>query len=299
MLTSSGGDRALQDALIRLLADAPFRDAIGALTEGQGYDDIPAEHIAVLRAADPDRVHRFARFLARQYYYERIVHFHRYSRSLARWTRRRPEDVLRRAEFDALLPSLVLGGRETARDLARLLYVHLAHPPGAPPYAADLVRYENAQLVAEAGPRLWRSDEVRRPLTGDSMPARAPDASVHDFDWDLPPLLPSLLAAAADASASIPPPDGTPARITLLFARSPRGRVSVLRSPPAVVTFLSLLDGSRSIAAAAQLSGIPGPEAVAITNELAQVGAVVDETVRRCTREPAAPHRAACGESRG
>src|SRR3989449_5690420 len=51
--------------------------------------------------------------------YERLVHFFKYSRALARVTGRRPEAILRRPGFDALLPTAVLGSRETARAVAR------------------------------------------------------------------------------------------------------------------------------------------------------------------------------------
>ena len=80
-------DRALQDAVIRALADAPYR----ASPEWRG-----------LALADPTRLERFARFLARHFYHERLVHFFKYSRALARVTGRRPEAVLTSAGFDAL-----------------------------------------------------------------------------------------------------------------------------------------------------------------------------------------------------
>src|SRR2546430_11087680 len=75
-LTAMPSDRALQDDVIRALADAPYR----------------ASHAWRRRElADPDRVERYARFLARHFYYERIVHFFKYSRALARVTGRAPE----------------------------------------------------------------------------------------------------------------------------------------------------------------------------------------------------------------
>src|SRR5207244_1039811 len=73
MPPSSATDRALQDEVIRALADAPFR----ASPEWRR-----------LALADPDRVERYARFLARHFYHERIVHFFKYSRALARITGR-------------------------------------------------------------------------------------------------------------------------------------------------------------------------------------------------------------------
>ena len=99
-------DRALQDHVIRALADAPYR----ASTEW---------HRRAL--ADPERVERYARFLARHFYYERIVHFFKYSRALARATGRRPEAVLNQPGFDALLPTVVLGSRASTQAVAAVL----------------------------------------------------------------------------------------------------------------------------------------------------------------------------------
>ena len=104
-------DRALQDHVIRALADAPYR----ASTEWRRR-----------ALADPERVERYARFLARHFYYERIVHFFKYSRALARVTGRRPEAVLNQPGFDALLPTVVLGSRASAQAVARLVVDHVA-----------------------------------------------------------------------------------------------------------------------------------------------------------------------------
>src|SRR2546421_2811368 len=139
----SESDRALQDSVIRALADAPYR----ASPEWRG-----------LALADPTRLERFARFLARHFYFERVVHFFKYSRALARVTGRRPEAVLHSPGFDALLSTAVLGSRATARAVAALAVRHL-RPAGAArsiPYLDDLLAYEEAVMVAEAGARAWR-----------------------------------------------------------------------------------------------------------------------------------------------
>src|SRR5467141_2422478 len=104
-------DRALQDEVIRALADAPYRTS----AEWRGR-----------QLADAGQVERFARFLARHFYHERIVHFFKYSRALARVTGRAPEAILKSPAFDALLPTLVLGSRETAAAVARLVTAHVA-----------------------------------------------------------------------------------------------------------------------------------------------------------------------------
>src|SRR5439155_19146512 len=140
-VTRLSSDRAVQDDVIRALADAPYRASADWRRRG---------------LADPGRVERYARFLARHFYYERIVHFFKYSRALARVTGRAPEAILKSPAFDALLPTLLLGSRETARLVARLVAAHVAAGPVPIPYLADLLRYEEAMMVVEAGPRVWR-----------------------------------------------------------------------------------------------------------------------------------------------
>ena len=108
-------DRALQDQLIRLLADAPFHDALMHVDEGVAYGGLTADQVEAMRAGDLRRMDRFARFLARQYYHERLWHFHKYSRALAHWTGRSPEGLLQTPAFAALLPTIILGSRTTAR----------------------------------------------------------------------------------------------------------------------------------------------------------------------------------------
>src|SRR5207244_4562873 len=86
---------------------------------------------------------------------DRLVPFCQYSRALARATGRAPEAVLTSPAFDALLPTLVLGSRETAMVVARLVTAHVAAGRVSVPYLADLLQYEEAMMVVEAGPRGW------------------------------------------------------------------------------------------------------------------------------------------------
>src|SRR5256886_3143734 len=147
------------------------------------------------RLADPERVERYGRFLARHFYYERLVHFFKYSRALARVTGRRPEAILRRPGFDALLPTAVLGSRETARAVARLAVEYVSEADAPIPYLADLLRYEEAMMVVEAGPRQWRDSDG---AAGAGSRERYPPEKVEgtllvEVAFDLPPVLPILL----------------------------------------------------------------------------------------------------------
>ena len=211
-------DRALQDAVIRALADAPYR----ASPEWRG-----------LALADPTRLERFARFLARHFYHERLVHFFKYSRALARVTGRRPEAVLTSAGFDALLPTAVLGSRATAHTVAALAVHHVRSAGAAPsiPYLDDLLAYEQAMMVAEAGPRVWRESGKGEMGKGKGTSPELVEGTVLlDLAYDLPAVLPKLLQPWTEV------PQAAPQQVKLLIARSPHGRVTVARADAAVAS---------------------------------------------------------------
>ena len=254
-MTRVPSDRALQDDVIRALADAPFRASL----EWRRRE-----------LADPERVERYARFLARHFYYERIVHFFKYSRALARVTGRTPEAILKTAGFDALLPTLVLGSRDTAARVARLVMTHLAAGLAPVPYLADLLRYEEAMMVVEAGARVWRdspeaegagSRERHRPETVEGT-------VLLDLAFDLPAVLPKLLQAWTDV------PQAPQRRTKLLVARSPHGRVAVAKSDEGVAAVLELADGKRTLEELAQGAGLPVPELRHTLQGLVDLGAV-------------------------
>ncbi len=250
-------DRAVQDEVIRALADAPYRASAAWRERG---------------LADAARVERFARFLARHFYHERVVHFFRYSGALARVTGRRPEAVLRQAGFDALLGSAVLGSRETARAVAALVAAHVAGrggSDGAVPYHADLLRYEETMMVVEAGPRVWRETG-----TGDGgrgkggSPELVEGTALLELAYDLAAVLPALLRPWST------PPDAPRRPTTLLVARSPHGRVTVARADEAVVSIVRLSDGVRTLEDLARTAGLGTAELEASLSGLTEIGAV-------------------------
>ena len=254
-MTQGRGDRAVQDRVIRALADARYR----ASPAWQAY------HLA-----DPDRVERYARFLARHFYYERIVQFFKYSRSLARVTGRAPEAVLKGDGFDLLLPSVVLGSRETAQAVARLVVAHLAAARAPIPYLADLLRYEEAMMLVEAGPRVWRDGG---PTEGAGSGERYPPEKVEgtvllDLQYDLPAVLPRLLEPWTEVPRA-------PERPTqLLVARSPHGRVAVAKSDAGIAAVVALADGKRTLEQLAAGAGLPVATLEATLQGLVELGAV-------------------------
>lgn len=251
---SSPSDRAVQDLVIRALADARYRASPEWLGRG---------------LADAARVERYARFLARHFYHERIVQFFKYSRALTRITRRPPEAVLTRDGFDALLPHAVLGTRETARAVAHLVVDYVAGSDAPVPYLRDLLRYEEAMMVAEAGPRIWRDAGAAgvEPTSG-TAPETVEGTVVLELSFDLPVVLPGLLRPWTE-----PPP--APARPTrLLVARSAHGRVAVARGDAGVAAVVELADGRRTLEQIASGAGLPLAELQATVAGLVDLGAL-------------------------
>ncbi len=247
-------DRALQDLVLRALADGPFR----ASREWQQR-----------ALADPVLVERFARFLARHFYHERIVHFFKYSRALARVTDRRPEAVLRSPAFDALLPTMVLGGRDTARAVAGLVAGHVVQGAAAArvPYLEELLGYESAMMIAEAGPRVWRDDEPPK-RDDDGAPETVEGTALLELAYDLPAILPQLLAPWAGV------PEAAARPTTLLIARSPHGRVTVARTDSVAARVVELANGRRTPEELARATGVGPGELEAALAGLSELGAV-------------------------
>jgi len=247
-------DRAVQDALIRALADAPYRGSPSWRTQ---------------ELANQDRLERFARFLARHYYYERLVHFFKYSRALARVTGRPPEAVLTSPAFDALLPTLVLGSRASAVAVAGLAVAHVrSGDAAAVPFLDDLLRYEESMMIVESGARVWRDGTAEPVRQQRSMPMRVEGTMLLDLQVDLPVVLPALLGPWTE----VPRAPRRPTR--LLIARSSRGRVSVARTSSAIATLLELADGRKSLDDLAREAGLRPGELEATLDQLVEIGAV-------------------------
>jgi hypothetical protein len=249
-------DRGLQDEIIRALADAPYRAS-------------PAWRARAL--ADPERVDRFARFLARHYYFERLVHFFKYSRALGTVTGRMPESVLTGPAFDALLADLVLGSRASAIAVAGLAadFVRGGRVAGVP-YLEELLAYEQGMMVVESGARLWRDDGGDGAAQANpwSVPLRVEGTMLLDLQFDLPRVLPALLRPWTTV------PEAPRQATRLLIARSSRGRVSVARTNATVATLLELADGRKSMEDLAREAGLRPGELEATLQQLVEIGAV-------------------------
>lgn len=256
--------RSLHDALLRVLTSAELRrrlaagdDAVAGLLGG--------EEAAVLRAADPERLARLARFMGRHFYRERIVRLFAASRAVARARGTEPLGILDGAAFGALLDAAELGSGMTAEGVARLVEDALRAALAGLAYGGDLVAYEGALFRAEAGPRRWRD-----PVDGleSGRAARSAHARLCALEWDVT----GLVAAVRRGDAAPPEPPRAPTR--LLVALAPNGRVTTVRCPEAVERLLAALDGVRSTAEAAAAAGVGEAEAAQVLRQLGEVGAV-------------------------
>lgn len=266
-------DRDTQDELIRALADADFRNSAQWRSK---------------RMADEERVERFARFLARHFYRERVIHFFKYSRRLASVTGRRPERVVDSPAFGEVVPRVSLGSRETAAEVSGLVVDDQLESERADevPYLRDLLRYQEAMMVVEAGPRDWgeprasviRPDDRRdgnERGDGDDGDDDGTDVvevvegtRVLELDHDLPAVLPALM----EPWTEVPEAPGRPIR--LLVARSPHGRVSVAHTNATVTRLLELVDGHRTGRELAADAGLDPAAVPRLLEGLDELGAI-------------------------
>src|SRR5262249_44237759 len=120
-------DRALQDDLIRYLSDAPLRHH-------------PPKSLK-LPHGEAAKAEKFARFLARRYYRDRLIRSFRYSRLFSDRTGRRAEEVCDAAAFEPFLQQCVLGSVESAQRVAGMACAHLSTGAGLFPWWSALTDY--------------------------------------------------------------------------------------------------------------------------------------------------------------
>jgi len=163
----------------------------------------------------------------------------------------------------------VLGSRETAQAVARLVVAHVAAARAAIPYLVDLLRYEEAMMLVEAGPRVWRETAKRETGSGKGEPPETVEGTLLlDLRYDLPAVLPKLLQPWTE----VPPAPERPTQ--LLVARSPHGRVAVARSDAGIAALVQLADGKRTLEQLAAGAGLAVGDLEATLRGLVELGAV-------------------------
>lgn len=245
---SRKSDRELQDEVITYLADATLRG---------NASELPLAPEQAQRAA------RFARFLARRYYRDRLARSFRYSRRFGP----SPESIVDTPAFDAFLDDCVLGSLRAAERVADLLVDHFRRLPAPGPWWNDLLEYERLFLLQAATSDNTSATEFPRPT---------PSARCHTFSWDLPNLLPRLKSGE---------PAGQELRreVTLLFSRNHLGRIYVVEVDEATTAVFYAADGRRSPAQIAATSALSSGVVKQTLRALAQVGAIVASSAEEAT----------------
>ena len=236
---STSSDRDLQDALITYLADATVRRA-------------PAVPLP-LSPEQAQRARRFARFLARRYYRDRLARSFRYSRRFGVAA----ETLADTPAFSTFLDECVLGSVPSAERVADLAVNHLNRLPAPGPWWSDLLQYERLFFLQAA------TTENAVPA---ASPQPSPSARCHRFSWNLPELLLRLKSGVA-MSAELR------RAVTLLFSRAD-GRIYVVEVDEATAAVFHGASARLSPAQITETTSLPAATVQQSLAALAQVGAL-------------------------
>ncbi len=237
-------DRALQDELIRYLSDAHLRAApTGSLR---------------ISADEARKAQKFARFLARRYYRDRLLRSFRYSRRFADRTGRRAEEVCGLPECEGFLDDCVLGSLQSARRASEMAVAYLSPGRNLFPWWSDLILYESAHLLQTA--------TTERAQPGPHH-QRSPSATCIRFAWALPEMLPRLRRGED-------PGEEFRRSTALLFSRTHMGKIFVVELDQSTAAVFGATDGSRALAQIAERAGGTPEQAEEALRNLQEIGAV-------------------------
>ncbi len=238
--------RALQDELIRYLSDARLRRAAR----------LPAS--LQLAGGEAEKANKFARFLARRYYRDRLLRSFRYSRAFADKTGRRAEEVCDLPECESFLDDCVLGSLASARRAGEMAAAHLAPGQALFPWWRDLMAYESAHLLQTA--------TTERAQPGPHY-QRSPSATCIRLDWALPEMLLRLRKGEVVGEEFHRP-------VTLLFSRTHMGKIYVVELDESTTSVFEATDGARGVKQIAEAADVTLPQTEGALSNLAQIGAV-------------------------
>ncbi len=237
-------DRAVQDEIIRYLADATARSR----------SQFPT-HVS---ASEASKAARFAHFLARRYYRDRLSRSFRYSHRFSKQTGRTAEEVVDKTEFDQFLRECVMGSLRSSRAVGEMARAHLMAAPPPGPWWPELLEYEYCYfLQAATSERASHADR----------PAPAVSAVCRRFEWALPKILPSLRAGE-------PVDDRFRHEVILLFSRTTTARIYVVEMEAALASVFHATNAVRSVREIAELSGMSVDQARQALEALRGIGAV-------------------------
>lgn len=237
-------DRALQDVLIRYLSDAQARAR-------------PAENLP-LPPEEAAKAARFARFLARRYYRDRLVRSFRYTRRFAPQIGRVAEDMVDGTQFHSFLDQCVLGSFAAARQVGEMAVVHLDTAPHPGPWWRDLVEYEYAYFLQAA---------TSEPAARTRRHTRGASAFCQTFAWFLPEILERLRSGQ-------PVNEELRRECTLLFSRTHLGRIFVVELEKGAAAVFRSTNGFRTSEQIAASAGVPVEAVIPLLEQFVEIGAV-------------------------
>jgi hypothetical protein len=237
-------DRAVQDKIIRYLADATARAAVAT--------DIPIEN------GEKPKTERFARFLARRYYRDRLARSFRYSRGFRTSTGRVAEQVIDAPDFGEFLLECVLGSLPGAERVAEMARHHLMGAAAPGPWWSELIEYECAYFLQAATSQREESQ---------GLPAPGLSGICRRFGWGLPEMVRALRTGQ-------PVNDSFRRECILLFSRTHAGRIYVVEGEPQIEKVFRATDGHRTPAEIAAFANLSLAQVHANLSSLAAIGAV-------------------------
>ncbi len=236
--------RALQDEIIRYLSDACLRAA-------------PPQSLK-LTGDEAEKANKFARFLARRYYRDRLIRSFRYSRIFADKTGRRAEEICDRKEFEPFLDQCVLGSVASARRAGEMAVAHLSPGQSLFPWWSELTAYEAAHLLQTA---------TTERLPPGPRYQRCPSATCIRFKWALAEMLPRLRKGQ-------PVGEEFHRGVTLLFSRTHMGKIYVVELDESTAGVFGATDGARGVEQIAESAAVTLLQAEEALSNLVRVGAV-------------------------
>ncbi|MGH9508414.1 MAG: hypothetical protein ACRD2Q_05825 [Terriglobales bacterium] len=237
-------DRALQDELIRYLSDAGVRSH-------------PPETLPLARE-EAGKAGRFANFLARRYYRDRLGRSFRYTRPFQPQTGRLAEEIVDSPQFNSFLEQCVLGSFAAARQVGEMAVVHLDTAPHPGPWWRDLVEYEYAYFLQTA---------TSEPASRTRRHTRGASAFSQTFSWFLPEVLERLRSGQ-------PVGDDLRRECTLLFSRTHLGKIFVVELEKDSAAVFRSTNGFRTPEQIASTASVPLEAVVPLLGLFAEIGAV-------------------------
>jgi hypothetical protein len=242
---SSKSDRDLQDEVIRYLADARARKTSSS--------ELP------LSLEQAQKAEKFARFLARRYYRDRLARSFRYSRPFASAIGRSAEQVVNGESFQDFLTECVMGSLEAAQRVGQMAVTYLSdvQEPGA--WWGELLAYEQAFFLQAA------TAEVE-PVT--DFPRRGRSAVCCAFRWNLPEILARLKSGQNIG-------DDLKKDVVLLFSRTGGGKIYVVEIEESSELVWRHSDGFKRMEQIASAASLPLKTVQDTLQALNELGAVV------------------------